>query len=230
MEQARHQSLAREAEEIVGRLRGVSAVRVDLSDDGKIAQLHVLASAERTPRVIVGDVVAALASELGLSLEPGQVRVAAQRSGPPDPAVPGVRSRLKFVGLAVSRLRTSADVRVQLEHKGLIYEGAASGPGAASHFLELVGQATLKAVETYLRAEALPSAVGVHRAGRVTPDRRGRRVVAGTRRRAAERLRRGPRGTARSGGVRGPERRQPDRGVARLPLGTVASPSPNCPA
>lgn len=155
MEQARHQSLAREAEEIVGRLRGVSAVRADLGEDGKIAQLHVLASAERTPRVIVGDVVAALASELGLSLEPGQVRVAAQRSGPPDTAAPGVRSRLKFVGLAVSRLRTSADVRVQLEHKGLIYEGAASGPGAASHFLELVGQATLKAVETYLRAEAL---------------------------------------------------------------------------
>ena len=34
MEQARHRSLAREAEEIVGRLRGVSAVRVDLGDDG----------------------------------------------------------------------------------------------------------------------------------------------------------------------------------------------------
>jgi len=154
MEQPRR-SLAHEAEEAVRRLRGVSAVRVDLGEDGAIARVHVLASAERSPKVIVADVIATLAAQFGVSLEPGHVRVAGLRPGQAESGPSPVRSRLKSVGLTVSRLRSSAEVRVQLEHDGLIYEGAASGPNAASHLLELVAQATLRAVETYLRADAL---------------------------------------------------------------------------
>ncbi len=149
-------SLAHETEAAVRRLKGVSAARIDLGEDGTVARVHVLASAERSPKVIVADVVATLASQFGISLEPTQVRVAGLRPGQPEsaPASPP-RARLKFVGLTVSRLRSSAEVRVQLEHDGLVYEGAAAGPSAASRLLELVGQATLRAVETYLRADQL---------------------------------------------------------------------------
>lgn len=155
MEQAEGRSLARDAEAVVRRLRGVSAVRVDLGDDGAVERIHVLGSADRTPRVVVADVIAALAAELGLNLEPGRVRVATLRPGQTEPGPAPIRPRLKFAGITVSTLRTNTEVKVQLEYEGLLYEGASSGPNASSHRLELVGEATLRAVETYLRAQGL---------------------------------------------------------------------------
>lgn len=155
MEQPERPSLVRDAEAVVRRLRGVSAVRVDLGDDGAIERIHVLGSAERTPRVVVSDVVAALAAELAVSLEPGRVRVATLRPGQKEAGPAPVRARLKFVGITVSSLRATAEVKVQLEHEGLLYEGASAGPNASSHRLELVGQAALRAVETYLRSQGL---------------------------------------------------------------------------
>ncbi len=154
MEQAGSRSLAREAEEVIGRLQGVSAVRIDTGEDGMIVRVHVLGSAERSPRVIIQDVVAALAAELGLKIEAGRVRVATLRPGEKPGPAPG-RARLKFVGIGVSTLRTNCEVKVQLDHAGLLYEGAASGPNASSRRLELVGTATLRAVEIYLRAQGL---------------------------------------------------------------------------
>lgn len=155
MEQPAQRSLARDAEEVIRRLRGVSAVRVDLSRDGAIERVHVLGSAERTPRVVVSDVVAALAAELGVSLDPARVRVASLRPGQRTLEPAPARARLKFVGLTFSALRSTAEVKVQLEHEGLLYEGGAAGPNSSSHRLELVGEATLRAVETYLRSDGL---------------------------------------------------------------------------
>ncbi len=155
MEQAEPKSLARDAEAVVRRLHGVSAVRVDLVDKHTIEKVHVLASAERSPRVIIADVIAALAAELGVKLEPPQVRVATLRPGQKEPDPAPIRARLKFVGISVSTLRATGEVKVQLEHEGQLHEGASSGPNASSHRLELVGAATLRAVETFLRAQGL---------------------------------------------------------------------------
>jgi hypothetical protein len=155
MEQAEPRSLVREAEAVVRRLQGVSAVRIDPGDNGTIDRVHVLSSAERSPRVIVNDVIAALAAELGIKIEPGRVRVATLRPGQTEPGPAPIPARLKFAGISVSTLRATCEARVQLDHDGLMYEGAASGPNASSHRLELIGTATLRAVETYLRAQGL---------------------------------------------------------------------------
>jgi hypothetical protein len=155
MERSERPSVAREAEEVIRRLRGVSAVRVDLGGDGKIERVHILGTADRTPRVLMTDVIAALAAELGINLDPAQVRVASLRRGQKELEPAPARARLKFVGLTLSSRRTTAEVKVQLEHEGLVYEGGSSGPNASSHRLELVGEATLRAVEAYLRSDGL---------------------------------------------------------------------------
>lgn len=155
MERSERPSVAREAEEVIRRLRGVSAVRVDLGGDGKIERVHILGTADRTPRVLMTDVIAALAAELGVSLDPAQVRVASLRPGQKELEPAPSRARLKFVGLTLSSHRATAEVKVQLEHEGLVYQGESSGPNASSHRLELVGEATLRAVETYLRSDGL---------------------------------------------------------------------------
>jgi len=48
MEQRDRRSLARDAEGVVRRLHGVSAARVEVGDDGRIDQVHVLGAADRT--------------------------------------------------------------------------------------------------------------------------------------------------------------------------------------
>ena len=154
-EEVRGETLAQRAEDIIRRLRGVAAVRVDLAQGGVIDRVHVLSTAERSPRVVTGDIVAALAAELSVEIEPHQVRVATKRADQQDSAQPPARPRLKFVGMTVATLHTNAEVKIQLEHDGAIVQGTASGPNAAAHRLQLIGIATLRAVEAHLRAQGL---------------------------------------------------------------------------
>src|SRR5207237_8809530 len=122
-------SLAQDAEGVIRRIRGVSATRVDLGADGRIEQVHVLGSADRTARVLAGDVIAALGAELGVTLEPSQVRVALLRPGQTQPGPAPLAARLKYVGLTMTTLRGSLEARVQGDHEGRMYEGAGPAPG-----------------------------------------------------------------------------------------------------
>lgn len=144
--------LAEAAESVVRRLRGVQAVRVETADDGGVRYVHVLGGPDRSPKVIAIDVVSALAAELGLELEPRQVRVAAQQRT--ERAAPD-QLRLKFVGLSVAVLHATAEVKVHLEDQGLIHEGVAAGPYGSRNRLELVAEAALRAVEVFLRTEGM---------------------------------------------------------------------------
>lgn len=141
------------AEAVIRKLRGVQAVRVETDDAGAIRIVHVLGGPDRSPKIIAVDVVSALTAQLGVQLEPRQVRVAAQQRTEPD--APPEQVRLKFMGLSVSALRNTADVKVHLEDQGLMFEGIASGPNATRNRLELVAEATLHAIELYLRAPGL---------------------------------------------------------------------------
>lgn len=152
-------TIAEAAEAVVRRLRGVQSVRVETNDDGGVRFVHVLGGPDRSPKVIAVDVVSALAAELGLELEPRQVRVAAQQRterGAPD------QLRLKFVGLSVAVLHATAEVKVHLEDQGLVYEGTASGPYASRNRLDLVAEAALSAVEIFLRTEGMFLLEGVN--------------------------------------------------------------------
>jgi hypothetical protein len=152
-------TIAEAAEAVVRRLRGVQSVRVETTDDGGVRFVHVLGGPERSPKVIAVDVVSALAAELGVELEPRQVRVAAQqRTERPAPD----QLRLKFVGLSVAVLHATAEVKVHLEDQGLVYEGIASGPYARANRLELVAEAALRAVEIFLRTEGMFLLEGVN--------------------------------------------------------------------
>lgn len=155
MEQRARRSLAHEAEAVIRRLHGVSAARVELGDDGRIDQVHVLGSADRTARMLVADVIAALGAELGVTLEPPQIRVALLRPGQTQPGPAPALARLKFIGLTVTTLRDAQEARVRVDHEGLTYEGSASGPAGITHGHDVVGLAAIRAVETYLRCDGV---------------------------------------------------------------------------
>jgi hypothetical protein len=137
----------------VRRLRSVAAANVILDDGGGVEAVHVLGHADRSPKLIAIDVVAAVSAEFGVTLDPRQVRVAAQRQDEQSAPVP--QARLKFVGLSVSVVRGGAQVKVHLDDRGMMYEGEASGPAVPRYVYQLVAQATLHALEVFLRAPGM---------------------------------------------------------------------------
>jgi hypothetical protein len=143
-----------EAEAVIRRVPGVSAARVEAGEQGGIGRIHVLAAPDRSARLIAADIVAALASELGLRVEPAQVRVASLKAGQTQPGPAPFRARLKLIGLTAATHGAAAEVRVRLEDEGLTYEGAATGRGTADG-PALVAAAALRAVETYLRCDGV---------------------------------------------------------------------------
>jgi hypothetical protein len=163
------QTVLEHAEEIVRRLRGVISVRVEADSSGGLGVIHVLGQGDRSPKLIQMDVASALAAELGVQLDSRQIRVAAMRGGPSGPPP---QARLKYIGLTVSSLRTTSDVKVHLEEQGLLYEGVASGPNTSRARLDLVANAALRAVEVFLRVSGLLVLEGV------TVTRAGEREVA----------------------------------------------------
>ena len=150
---------ADEVREVVSRLRSVSAVNVVLDEAGSVDTVHVLARADRSPKLVAIDIVAALSAEFGITLEPRQVRVAAQKQDDESAVVP--QARLKFVGLSVSVVRGGAQVKVHLDDRGMMYEGEASGPAVPRYVHQLVAQATLHAIEVFLRAPGMLLLEGV---------------------------------------------------------------------
>lgn len=145
--------VAQDAEEVARRVRGVRSVRAEAGDNESVSVIHVLADADRSPKLVAMDVAAALAAELGMQVDPRQIRVASMRDAEAPSAPP--QSRLKFVGLTVTSLRNTSEVKVHLEDRGLLYEGIASGASVARSRYDLVAQASLRAVEVFLRANHL---------------------------------------------------------------------------
>lgn len=145
--------LQQHAEEVVRRLRGVVSVRVESDARGGLALIHVLGQADRSPKLIAMDVASALAAELGLQVDPRQIRVATVRAAESDVLPP--QARLKYVGLTVSSLRNTSEVKVHLEDRGLRYEGLATGPNVGRPRLDLVAEAAVRAVEVFLRVSGL---------------------------------------------------------------------------
>jgi len=163
------QTVLEHAEKIVRRLRGVISVRAEADPAGGLGVVHVLGQGDRSPKLIQMDVASALAAELGVQLDPRQIRVAAIRGAP---SAPPTQARLKYVGLTVSSLRATSEVKVHLEEQSLLYEGVASGPNTSRSRVDLVALAAVRAVEVFLRVSGLIILEGV------TLARAGERDVA----------------------------------------------------
>ncbi len=65
-----------EVEELLCRLPSVQAVRVVVSDWGKVEEIHVLATTERSPKQIVRDIESSLAARWGLTIDHKRISVA----------------------------------------------------------------------------------------------------------------------------------------------------------
>lgn len=134
----------REIEESLTRLESVDAVRV-VRDGGKIAEVHVLAAPDRTAKQVVRDVQSLAMAKFGESIDRRAISVV-QINAPGKITPAKQRPALVEVEDEPNGARTT--ITVTLAYQDEEHTGVGSGPVAGSARLRLVGEATLKALQS----------------------------------------------------------------------------------
>ncbi len=157
----------RRAEELLATLPGVLSAKIVASDAGAVDEIHVLTTAEYTPKQTVRNIESALIAHLGMRVDHRKISVATS-SEPPKPreALPIdpelvqavaedlTRRRLYFEDVEVRRSRTrGVTCRVTLRKGDSSYVGEAEGAESERARVDLAARAAVKAISQAERGE-----------------------------------------------------------------------------
>ena len=140
--------LKREMEEAIDQLQGIISSHVAFDGSQNIEEIHVLANFDRTPKQIVRDIESALVTRFGIRIDHKKVSIAQVKG---EETHPILSSRIKFASLDLSVSGLQTEVQVELVRDNVLSSGVASGPSSRKNQLRLISQATLKAVEKFLK-------------------------------------------------------------------------------
>ncbi len=132
----------RELQETLERLPAVQAVRV-VESNGHVSEVHVVAAPGKSPKQIVRDVQSLALAAFGVPVDRRVVSVV-QIEG--DRLAPAERPSVEDISESPSGSRTQMQVKLSWRHE--IFVGTSVGPAAQETRPRLVGEATLKALET----------------------------------------------------------------------------------
>lgn len=130
-----------ELEEALCRLPTVDAVRI-VGDNGRVAEVHVLAAPAKPPKQVVRDVQSLAMASFGVSIDRRTVSVVQIERGD---RTPGDRPAILDIKEVPVGARVTASVT--LGWQGEVFVGEADGPAASATRLRLVGDATLHSLE-----------------------------------------------------------------------------------
>jgi hypothetical protein len=137
----------------IGRIPSVTAARVVTGPGGRIAEVHVLARRDRSPKQLVRDVQSVALASFGIEVDYRTVSVVQLD----DPLVegdgPAASPRVALLRLSADVIGHSTEIRVHLSATGQEYIGTARGP--ASSGMRLVARAVVDAVATLIGDSAL---------------------------------------------------------------------------
>ncbi len=136
-----------ELEETLCRLPTVDAVRV-VGENGKIAEVHVLASPGKAPKQVVRDVQSLAMASFGLAVDRRVISVVQI-----DNEELGRSDRPAIVEISESPSGAKLSVTVTLAWQNELFLGEALGPSASTTRLRLIGEATLRAMEEAIGEE-----------------------------------------------------------------------------
>jgi hypothetical protein len=156
------------AEELLSTLPGIIAARIIASDNGAVDEIHVLTTADLTPKQTVRNIESALIAHLGMRVDHRKISVATSidpkkpKEEPvrPEPApvveaakvapvveAEAVGRAYYFEDVEVSRSRAKGlSCRVTLAKDGKSYVGEAEGMENERSRVELAARATLRAL------------------------------------------------------------------------------------
>lgn len=140
---------AEQLEQAIRQIRGIISNRVVMDQEGRISEVHVLASRHRNAKQIVRDVEAVCMAQFALPVDHRRVSVAQIEEENAGQA--SFLARLRLQSVTIGSSGGILEVRVTLKSEDQVYEGKVSGPITATNRLRLVAAATINAVEDYLR-------------------------------------------------------------------------------
>ena len=158
-----------DVEALVKEIHGVTDCRIVINDWGAVQEVHVLATAERTPKGIARDVESALSARFGMDVDYKKISVA--QLGTPSLMTPAeYRLRIKGHSVEVDQTAHKATIKVELLTPiGTAVVGEASGAKERRALLRLAAQATLDAMKALLadpRQLTIEDVVETHVGGR----------------------------------------------------------------
>lgn len=146
-----------EIERGLSDIAGVRAARVVAGDDGRIAEVHVLAAPGRAPKQLVRDIQSAVMTRFGISIDYRVVSVVQlEREIEPAEAAPAnaaAAARPVLRRLSAETASFSTEIKVGVAVEGTEIDRTTRGPATAG--LRLVAEATVDAIADALRAEAV---------------------------------------------------------------------------
>ncbi|MFZ7101669.1 MAG: hypothetical protein ACOWWO_03290 [Peptococcaceae bacterium] len=137
----------RQIEETINQLKGVVTCSVVSSDNGKIAEIHIIGENSRSPKQIVRDVESALLAELGIAIDHKKISVA-QNKESNDTAAKYRRLLIKDFETKGSNNWINARVSFVLGEN--VFEGSAEGPNSGLSRFRFLAMAALQAIENIL--------------------------------------------------------------------------------
>ncbi len=141
-----------EIEEIENALKNLSEilfVKIILSEEKDIKEIHVITKDSANPKKIIRDIESFLLAKYNIQVDYRKISIAQvkdeQITTKSDSSL-----RLKFSDIQVVTTGNHLEVLVQLEGKGKIYEGKVSGINWNQNQEYLVAKATLEGISSYL--------------------------------------------------------------------------------
>ncbi len=139
----------KEAEQLIGKLKGVISCRIKLDRKNNVEEIHILSNTVREPKQISRDVQSTLTSEYGIDVDYKKISIAQI-----DEEITSVNNfRLKFSTVEYSITGKKATIKVILHKDGKYYEGEVTGVQTSYNSEKMIASATLKAVENFLGTE-----------------------------------------------------------------------------
>jgi hypothetical protein len=148
----------RRAEALVSRIRGISSCRVQTDPSGAITEVHVVARAGKSPKLVARDVESALKAEMNLDVDYKKIGVVMVDGMEPAPADGAVEefpilehaTRFEFVTVSVASSRDGVRAEVELSRDSAASFGASHTDNLAAAPWTVVAEATLRAVSEFL--------------------------------------------------------------------------------
>lgn len=132
-------------EAVVNELQGVISSRAVLSEQGQIAELHVLADESRGPKQVVRDIETVLLLRLDHKVDHKKISVVQLAGG-----LDGEENRISLGGISYRLDKATAEVRVSLALGDAVSEIATTGPNSQQNQTRLVAAATVGALKALL--------------------------------------------------------------------------------
>ncbi len=139
-----------EIEQALGQVQNITQVRLVTDSSGEILEIHALADAGRSPKQIVRDIESMMMAQWNIKIDHKKISIAQLGEEEQANAEP---SRLEIRSISIKKANLIAEVKVELVTERMLGEGLVSGLASSSNILRLVAEATLLAVQQFVKGD-----------------------------------------------------------------------------